>query len=128
MSWEYLAGFFDGEGCIYYRLGKFNLKCHISQKGARGKRLLTEIMEFLAERAVKSSLQLRKDTDYYILWLCGRENVIRFLSGMLGYLRIKKLEAQDLLRFFRIYPSIQGKLLAESNEFWRYRKNVTSRA
>lgn len=108
MNWNYLAGFFDGEGCIYFRVGAWNKKIHITQKGERGRKVLSEIQDFLQEHGIKSQLTLRSGTDYWMLWLCAQKDMTNFLYGVFPYLRVKKLEAQDLLRYFKLYPSIVG--------------------
>jgi intein/homing endonuclease len=128
LSWEYIAGFFDGEGSvgIYQnraRRGFGSPVVALVQSGDRGKKLLTEISEFLSSRGVKSYLgRTRKvkvkdtHTTCHVLRVCNRPGVTLFLRGVFPYLRIKKIEAQDVLRFLSIFGSIKGWYFRELNQ------------
>jgi hypothetical protein len=44
----------------------------------------------------------------YCLYIYRRIDALAFLEGVFPYLRIKKLEAQDILRWLRLYPPLPG--------------------
>jgi hypothetical protein len=61
MSWQYIAGFFDGEGSIGVtngekRGGSGNAKLALHQSDTRGLVLLSEIQEFLFDHGIASRL------------------------------------------------------------------------
>ncbi len=113
MSWEYLAGFFDGEGNIRFGRG---LQLSMAQGGPRGRALLEEIATFLASHGVSATVGLMKsrgDPHINVLWVTGREKVILVLCRLLPYLRIKEPTAQDTIRFCKMFPKIvSGQVLS----------------
>jgi len=111
MSWEYLAGFFDGEGSIRVQMGHRATAVHIGihQSDERGKIVLTEIKQFLCEEGIPSGLQFQRLTPntnkpMYRLYVYNIEAAKKFVEGVMPYLRIKKLECQDIYRFVCIFP------------------------
>jgi hypothetical protein len=125
MSWQYLAGFFDGEGNvgIYQnraRRGNGMPVVCVCQSGERGRLLLEEISEFLKPLGIKCYFGSKKAHGnvqaQHILRVCNRGNVQMFLRGVFPYLRIKKVEAQDVLRFLAIFGSIKGWYFRELNQ------------
>jgi LAGLIDADG-like domain len=111
---QYIAGFFDGEGSISvctYRARKQGQYCaQFAQTQMRGLALLTEIREFLVCYGIKSYLskgsrQKLSRHDIYSLRIMGHTQVKLFLKLFLPYLRIKKVEAQDTLRFLTLFPA-----------------------
>lgn len=118
INWAYLAGIFDGEGNLCMPFGAKNtLLMSITQAGPTGIKLLTEIQEFLASNGVKSRIESGRPIE-------GRQIVYRLLLGSIGietfvkctmpFLIVKKVIAQDVMRFRTLYPSLsrspQGKL------------------
>ena len=126
ISWEYVAGFFDGEGCvgIHQNKARRGNGCPvviIAQTGDRGRLLLLEIADFLKPMGVSTYLgtsKRMKDTHRtcYNLRIANRPGVITFLRGVFPYLRIKKVEAQDVLRFLTVFGSIKGWYFRELNQ------------
>lgn len=126
LSWEYIAGFFDGEGNVGIfqnraRRGLGTPVITIAQSDERGRLLLSGMQEFLRERSVKSYLDVQrwknpKHKPGFKLRICNRPGVTLFLRGVFPYLRIKKVEAQDVLRFLSIFGSIKGWYFRELNQ------------
>jgi LAGLIDADG-like domain len=125
VSWPYVAGFFDGEGCITHAWrkhgedrGYFVLSTSITQCGPIGKIVLTEIKEFLSEFGIVCQVRhdARKGTklphwkEKFDLRVNRRESIIIFLRGLMPYVRVKKVITQDTLRFLVRFPSINGRL------------------
>lgn len=123
MTWEYLAGFFDGEGNISLQRQKHNgegrysrgsPRISIVQAEERGRKLLEEIAEFIRPYGIPSVVEMHQaGTDKwkkaYHLRVTGFNGVIQFLGHLFPYLHIKKLEAQDLIRYNCVFPSLKGK-------------------
>lgn len=114
ISWAYVAGFFDGEGhvCVITK----NSNVGLCQAGPEGERVLHEIAAMCAtvgiHCGVYDSNELKRETmglkRMYRLSIQGRESCRRFLIRVLPYLRVKRVIAQDALRFFTLYPPIYG--------------------
>jgi len=124
LSWQYIAGFTDGEGCIRinsnHRYG-CSPKIAIAQSGARGLDVLTKIRLWLLEQDIPSNFDIQEPTKLskltlYRLTITKRETATKFLEGVLPYLIVKKVEAEDLLRHLKIFPALPkgGKLTWES--------------
>lgn len=119
MNWQWLAGFFDGEGSVGIKTSTYKDTFYVSpclqlkQAGDKGQRILQEIKLFLEEQRIKVNgpyfIKARQDSrvghcqESYSLQLGDQESVSRFLKNLLPYLRVKKTEAQDLQRFFTLY-------------------------
>lgn len=119
MSWEYIAGFFDGEGNVSYFGEKAFSTINISQSRDRGFRVLSLIKEFLETQGIKAQVysydaikfygQRGVDGNYasvHRLHVIGREAVVSFMEGVLPFLHVKQIEVQDCLRYQKIYPSL----------------------
>lgn len=53
MTWQYIAGFFDGEGCIHkVKNRRFNYSIHLTQTEEVGRILMNEISDFLAAQEI----------------------------------------------------------------------------
>jgi hypothetical protein len=105
----------------------------IAQSGDIGLQVLTGISEFLAEHGIRS--KVRKDNSMgkfsklpiYRLGMNNRVNVIQFLTGVLPYIRIKKVKAQDMLRYAQLYPAftnVERGLLG--GDWYRSTHNATT--
>jgi hypothetical protein len=116
MSWQYVAGFFDGEGCIRIAQGSCTISPQISlyQSRPRGFVLLTEIQEFLALHEITA--RMNKQREYqtersgtqmmFRLYIYRRVDALAFIERIFPFLRIKKVECPDIYRWLRIYPII----------------------
>ncbi len=129
MTWAYIAGFFDGEGCIsgaMYRQsraakpnrygGSGYFEAVITQTRDVGLATFLEMQQFLAVRGIRSRVckkraQTANRRETWGLIVKGRRHVITFLTGIVPFLRIKRIHAEDVLRFTRVYPSLQGRPL-----------------
>ena len=124
LSWEYIAGFFDGEGCVTThtnrsRRGLFGTQVSMAQSGVQGRALLAAIQGFLADHAIKSYLlQVNKRTAKTPMWslvIGARPSVMAFFAHVRGRVIIKKQVVEDTWRFYTIYPSLRGPVTALRN-------------
>jgi hypothetical protein len=117
MSWEYLAGFFDGEGTVYLPSTGTAIgpRLSIAQSGTEGLAVLTEIGQFFAEQGIKSAIARRKhhkprlvegSRPVWMLSMAKRADVEIVMSRLLPFLRIKKVATQDILRFLKLTPPL----------------------
>jgi hypothetical protein len=126
MSWQYIAGFFDGEGSMGINVGGRRLGVYIAQSGPLGLLLLGRIRSFLDEQGVKSSVyetgkagKHRRTMPSYRIGMCGFDSALRFITCVFPYLYIKKSYAQDVIRYNILYPSLNTSPLASA---WRREK------
>lgn len=103
ISWQYLAGFFDGEGNVdLYR----RVRLTIVQKN---REILDDIVSFLSGEGIKATLHHRvsqyknKGVEYgpRDLWglRVGGSSAVRMCKFMLPYLNVKKQPVEDAIRF-----------------------------
>lgn len=114
MSWAYLAGFFDGEGCIEiakasaghsYRFERVRVRiCQSDSQAA----VLDEIAEFLIERGFHPTLGQHRPASGS--WQAATRLTLnraaenrRFLTKILPHLRVKQEKAQEALVFLSQY-------------------------
>jgi len=123
MNWAYIAGFFDGEGSVGTcpATSGRHASVYIAQSGARGLLVLEEIREFISGWKIKSSVfctgkatQHMRTMPSYRLGICGFTSTVAFLRIVFPYLRIKKAAAQDLIRYDKMFPSVQKSPLARA--------------
>ena len=126
ITWEYIAGFFDGEGniCVCNGrhpkrvLGSNVFQASITQSGAQGKLLLQAIGDVLAKHGIRSCIcsnriRSERHAKTWRLSVGGRMAVYNFLLKIYPYLWIKRVKAMDTMRFIRMFPNAQGKLSGE---------------
>jgi hypothetical protein len=112
MSWEYIAGFFDGEGHAALRTASNGAAwfAGIGQSGKEGKQILEEIQEFLRIHGINSNLHADSHKgkfskrDMYRLTLSNRINVVGLLKKLIPFVHVKKATVQDILRYDILYP------------------------
>jgi hypothetical protein len=115
MTWDYIAGFFDGEGtiCTKSRACRgIGFTVQISQVNSD---VLYQISDFLTARRAKNSVRRYHYTNKKFGWkqpqhrlvLTNRGSVEIFLKGLQGRLVVKKQFCEDALRFMRMYPSLR---------------------
>ncbi len=114
-SWEYVAGFWDGEGCIWMPVGKGRtVSASISQTDPK---VLIAIKEFLERQGLKPKLRKQSGkskkafndkADHWTILFQGTKKTSFLLEKLLPFLNTKKkIYAQDVLRFFTIFPSLR---------------------
>ena len=124
VNWDYIAGFFDGEGSI----STMNFSCRhtlaatmvtLSQTGTEGIVVLSAIRDFLWSLGIKGYLQTQKRREGYRtmhhLKINARPSVTLFLLNILPRISVKRVAVQDALRFIMLFPSIRGPITAERN-------------
>jgi hypothetical protein len=129
MNWAYIAGFFDGEGCLSLHTTRMNIS--IYQSGAIGEQVLREIGAWLSTKGIESIMYHRNRTDKLSkkeLWevrLNKRASQLKFLSGVLPFIRVKKVLAQDCVRYYTMFPPNNwwmygtGRIGEENRVVWR---------
>ena len=111
ISWQYIAGFFDGEGSISPGHD------HVAMYQKDPKPLLA-IQEWLRANDVQCSVRCRKTprkTNFLVvlqestLQIDGHQTE-KFCRGVIPYLQTtKKIKVQDYLRFRTMYPKLTAK-------------------
>lgn len=103
MKWEWLAGFFDGEGCIVVRIDTKKKRkspdiwLQFHQLPRSG--VLLEIREFLEQRAVSVHYHVGQK-GCGMLQISKKADVELCLKRMFPYLRVKRGQAEECLRYF----------------------------
>ena len=112
MSWEYLAGLFDGEGNLHTAKTGC-LRWSLAQSRPRGLRICREVQQFLVAQgyraSVVSSRYSRRSTPsmmHYVL-VQEKRSVQAVCHALLPFVRIKKIEVQDVWRFLLLYPPLR---------------------
>lgn len=110
ISKEYLAGFFDGEGCIYlgYTSASGTKKKYpslivtLAQSGEEGLKLLLQIQKNYGGRLHhKKKIKVSHKEAYQLRW--RGKNAILFLDLIGKYLNIKQQKASDVCNFMDEY-------------------------
>lgn len=102
----YIAGFFDGEGSIGVynkRPGCYSYRLVIAQRRPEVLVWLWECLGGALRCVVRHD---RNDTAYHELAIDHRQHIAAILRILLPYLRVKKLEADLMLRFMNGERSI----------------------
>lgn len=114
MNWAYIAGIFDGEGSLSSPIGpsRAAIAITITQAGSVGFAMLKEIAEFLAQRGIKAGLNqyphaFKHRKVVHRIYLYG-DDVINFLRPTFPFLRIKRVVAQDVIRYRKMFPPFRG--------------------
>lgn len=92
----------------------------ISQTGDEGLRILSTIRDFLGLQGIKAYIHTQKRRVPYRvmhhLKICARPSVTAFLEAMLSRSSVKHVAVQDILRFFKLYPSTKSLVTIERNK------------
>jgi len=104
MSWEYIAGFFDGEGCIYRATKKGKVLNHyrltITQVNTE---VLYTIKQFLQDNNIVSRIHERQHLQSprcrttTMLVIDNYQNTLPFLNNILPHLIVKKDKAMEAI-------------------------------
>lgn len=114
MNWAYVAGFFDGEGCV----GKY-AHFHVSMNQAEPHDLVIyAIQDFLTTQGVESRVDVshsgrRNHNAVHVLSLNKQSEVKKFLEGVLPFLIVKREKAEEVL------AEVSGRLALRSQPHWR---------
>ena len=105
MTFQYIAGFFDGEGCVWTQASvPHRYFANLSQ---RKRPVLDEIRRFLALHGMKATVGRSFDrrrgliTPQYYLILSDMRSVASFLEHLYPYLIVKRRIAATALRALR---------------------------
>lgn len=96
LSKEYIAGFFDGEGCITIHSRNYQLRLLIGNTYIN---VLKNIQDTCGGRIYRNEKKKYKKLSY--VWETSSNNAISFLESILPYLIVKKEEALIALDFER---------------------------
>ena len=104
MEITYLAGLFDGEGCI-------NIQKSDNNSGSPGYVLNIQINQIYQKTLLEITqcfggrfhTRLRKDGKIVSIWICSGSKAIEVLKLMLPYLREKKEQADLALSYSENY-------------------------
>lgn len=117
MTWEYIAGFFDGEGCVRLYQGKQGQARPYVQMSQAVPRegVLLEIQKFLKSHGIETYFRRDKSTnpgwnDCCSLKISTREGCAEFLRNVLPHMHAKKDEAEEVLSNLDKNPSRRGGL------------------
>lgn len=116
MNWDYIAGFFDGEGYVSLACprGSGSLRASMAQSGKVGLKTLQEISEFMYGFGIRSKINCKSEETpeheaAYSLDINKRDSILLFLHQVAGRLRIKRTIAQDLLRHSVVFPKFEAR-------------------
>jgi LAGLIDADG DNA endonuclease family protein len=89
MTYEYIAGLFDGEGCInlMYSKGSVSVKVSISQKNR-------SLLELVKEFTQKGGIRSMTNKSCCEWSMTKREDVKTFLTAVVPHLILRKTEAE----------------------------------
>lgn len=105
MQWAYVAGFFDGEGCIQFQPSKSAMKATFVQS-TKQHQVLYEIAEFLKQAGITCNIRpaatrrIAKDgriCEFSTLAMSNAESLVIFYSAVLPFLIVKRAKAVDAL-------------------------------
>jgi hypothetical protein len=119
VSWEWLGGFFDGEGCIEikpqnYGRSLMTVRLSIAQYG-KNSWILNEIKSFLEEYGVTVYLKPKSKGGLYV----NPINDVKFvLNELLPYLGVKRERAEECLKY--IEEMKEAKERYGMHEFSKY--------
>lgn len=119
ITWQYIGGFFDGEGCIYFNLflknkGKnahFYAGIYQSENQAK---VLYEIQKFLKINKIESHIYIRKNkrngTNHkgVSLEMGHRIELLNFLKCIEPYLFVKKQKCKEAIKQLQNYSIKKG--------------------
>jgi len=111
MTWEYIAGFFDGEGCVnVYPNGNTQRVAVTLTQG--NPEVLEVIQEFLEDMGIPSAIYAKSSSrsQWFVLSITAREQVKLVLENLTPYLIVKQPAAIKTLEWMKANPKRQGGL------------------
>ena len=114
----WIAGFFDGEGCVNIERGYGYSSCLRITISNTVKESLNLIKRWLDFGAVKSHNKVKKYKNQKNGWIfvCYETNAKNFLELVYPYLIIKKEQANTGLRYYEYYKSSSKRFHTLSKE------------
>jgi len=108
ITWQYVAGFFDGDGCVnlYRHKGKWKKAPLVSMDQAREPSMvLHKISRFLKREGIECAIYIRRKPPangtalaYYSLRITKISECEKFLNAAIPFLVVKKKQAETALR------------------------------
>jgi len=95
MTWEYLAGFFDGEGSIVIAKNGKSFRTKISMSNCN-KEVMESIATFLMHPYHFKNGGI---STSYIMEICEQQTIRRVLTKMLPFLIVRKDKAKIMLEY-----------------------------
>lgn len=127
----YIAGFFDGEGCIslqaYYQEGKYgkfpriNMQINITQVNHK---VLEYIQQFFGGKIHKGYKDSDKRSDCYKLTITGKINMEYFLDSIKEYVIVKKEDIKYGLEFINTLRSDNLGCVPLPEDIHELRRNI----
>lgn len=115
MDWAYIAGFFDGEGCV----GKY-AHFHVSLVQAEPQELVIyKIADFLTSQGLRptvsasNSRRIKGHNRIHRVEMNRQSDVKVFLEGVLPYLIVKREKAEQIL------AQVDERLTTRNQPHWR---------
>src|ERR1700722_79291 len=123
MTWPYIAGFFDGEGCLHAvgpgGAAKGRFRVTIAQSEEVGRLVLQEMADFMQEQGIYAYVcghHNRKEQrehpgkrkPMWNLWITQQRSIKMFIEGVFPYLRVKRQRAEDYRRIVIMTPTQTG--------------------
>ena len=116
MNWDYIAGFFDGEGCVWIQrsstTGRKRRHPTVSiAQSQPGFLALCAIEDFLKKQGIDSKIYEAKYKDskhrghYYALRVHRRDSVCKFLSNIFERCLVKRLVISKALSWMALHPN-----------------------
>ncbi len=108
LTWEYIAGFFDGEGCIFYTTEKYRkgvshyVLLSVTQgiKNNQGCHIIERIHDFLSEHGIKNGItHFANPTNTIRIQITSGASARDTLNGLLPYLTVKRAKAIEAIDF-----------------------------
>lgn len=113
LTHEYLAGLFDGEGCIQIRKdktnGPFPSYCVIAQITMTNERVIHAVKESCDGRYHKITWQCRNNNRPAYMWNLHAQKAADFLTALLPFLIVKKEEAAYAIAFQKHIQEFKNK-------------------
>lgn len=96
MNWEYIAGFFDGEGCVSHLKNQWRISV-----GQNTKEVLQEIRDYIGYGTIYKEYSTQYTQGvHYRLQIFRKKEVYAFLSTILPYVIVKKERVMYALTYF----------------------------
>jgi intein/homing endonuclease len=131
MNWDYVAGFFDGEGSMVLTTDRGGERKSINVQisiGQSNKEVLLLILDFLKEQGICGGVYTKTEKrmsalsrkTMYTLIVGNRRNVVLMLTQLVPRIHVKRHWAEDILRFLKVYPAMERGKNPENRQLIKY--------